>query len=77
MGIPNESKFLSMFHINTRSLSKNFGDLEDLLQNRNMNFDIIASSETRTTKNINKVFNIDLITMPSNSPLLNPQQEEL
>ena len=66
-----------MFHINTRSLSKNFGDLEDLLQNRNMNFDIIASSETRTTKNINKVFNIDLITMPSNSPLLNPQQEEL
>ena len=49
-----------MFHINTRSLSKNFGDLEDLLQNRNMNFDIIASSETRTTKNINKVFNIDL-----------------
>ena len=66
-----------MFHINTRSLSKNFGDLEDLLQNRNMNFDIIASSETRTTKNINKVFNIDPITMPSNSPLLNPQQEEL
>ena len=49
-----------MFHINTRSLSKNFGDLEDLLQNRNMNFDIVASSETRTTKNINKVFNIDL-----------------
>ena len=49
-----------MFHINTRSLSKNFGDLEDLLQNRNMNFDIIASSETRTTKNMNKVFNIDL-----------------
>ena len=49
--IPNKSKSLSMFHINTCSLSKNFDDLEYLLKTTNMNFDIIAISETRITKN--------------------------
>ena len=49
-----------MFHINTCSLSKNFDDLEYLLQTTNMNFDIIAISETRITKNINKISNISL-----------------
>ena len=48
--IPNKSKSLSMFHINTCSLSKNFDDLEYLLKTTNMNFDIIAISETRINK---------------------------
>ena len=42
------------------SLSKNFDDLEYLLKTTNMNFDIIAISETRITKNMNKTSNINL-----------------
>ena len=57
--IPNKSKSLSMFHINACSLNKNFDDLEYLLKTANMNFDIIAISETRITKNINKISNIN------------------
>ena len=60
LNIRNKSKSLSMFHINTCSLSKNFDDLEYLLKTTNMNFDIIAISETRITKNINKISNINL-----------------
>ena len=61
LNIPNKSKSLSMFHINTCSLSKNFDDLEYLLKTTNMNFDIIAISETRITKNINNILsNINL-----------------
>ena len=56
LNIPNKSKSLSMFHINTCSLSKNFDDLECLLKTTN----ITAISETRITKNINKIFNINL-----------------
>ena len=67
-----------MFHINTCSLSKNFDDLEYLLKTTNMNFDIIAISETRITKNINNILpTLTLIIMPLNSLLLNHQQEEL
>ena len=47
LNIPNKSKSLSVFDVNTCSLSKNFDDLEYLLKTRNMNFDIIAISETR------------------------------
>ena len=53
MKIPNKSNSLSTFYINACSLSKNFDDLEYLLKTANMNFDIIAISETRVTKNIN------------------------
>ena len=61
LNIPKKSKFLSMFHINACSLSKNFDDLEYLLKTTNMNFDIIAISETRITKNINNILsNINL-----------------
>ena len=49
--ILNKSNSLSMFHINTCSPSKNFEDLEYLLKTTNMNFDIIAISEIRITKN--------------------------
>ena len=52
--IPIKSKSLSMFHVSTCSLSKNFDDLEYLLKTTNMNFDITAISETRITKNTNK-----------------------
>ena len=58
LNIPKKSKFLSMFHINACSLSKNFDDLEYLL--KTTNFDIIAISETRITENINKISNINL-----------------
>ena len=68
LNIPNKSKSLSMFHMNTCSLSKNFDDLEYLLKATNINFDIIAIFETRMTKNINKISNINLINyiMPLN-----------
>ena len=49
-----------MFHVSTCSLSKNFDDLEYLLKTTNMNFDITAISETRITKNTNKLSNINL-----------------
>ena len=58
--IPNKSKSLSMIHINTCSLSKNFDDLEYLLKTTNINFEIIAISKTSITKNINKISNINL-----------------
>ena len=58
--IPNKSKSLSMFHINTCSLSKNFDDLEYLLKTTNINFDVIAIFETRITKTINKLSSINL-----------------
>ena len=51
--------------------------LEYLLKTANMNFDIIAISKTRINKNITRYLTLTLITMPLNSPLLNPQQEEL
>ena len=59
LNIPNKSKSLSLFHINTCSISKTF-DLEYLLKTTNMNFDATAISEKRITKNINKIFNINL-----------------
>ena len=55
--IPNKSTSLSIFHINTCSFSRNFDDLEYLLKTTNMNFEIIAISEIRITKNINKITN--------------------
>ena len=60
LNIPNKSKSLYVLHVNTCSLSKNFDDLEYLLKITNMNFDIIAISETRITKNIDKISNINL-----------------
>ena len=48
--IHHKNKLLSLFHINACSLSKNFDDLEHLLSCTKKIFDIIAASETRTTK---------------------------
>ena len=61
LNVPNKSKSLSIIHINKCFLGKNFDDLEYLLKTTNMNFDIIAISETRITKNINNILsNINL-----------------
>ena len=42
---------LSLFHLNTCSLSKNIDDLEHLIQSTKTDFDVIAVSESRITKN--------------------------
>ena len=60
MKIPNKKNSLSLFHINACSLSKNFDDLEHLLETTNTNFDIIAISETRILKNTKIVKNINI-----------------
>ena len=58
--IPKNS--LKMFHINACSLNKNFDDLEYLLKSTNINYDIIAISETRIMKNLEITQNINLKT---------------
>ena len=45
-----EPNSLSLFHINSCSLNKNFEDLEYLLKANNKTFDIIAISESRILK---------------------------
>ena len=56
--IPKNS--LKMFHINACSLNKNFDDFQYLLKSTNINYDIIAISETRTMKNLEITQNINL-----------------
>ena len=48
--IANQSKLLFLLHISTRSLSKNFDDLQHILSCTNKNSDIIAKTETRVAK---------------------------
>ena len=57
--IPHKNKSLSLFHINACSLNKNFDDLQHLLSCTQKNFDIIAISETRVTKNISLLNNLN------------------
>ena len=57
--IPHKNKSLSLFHINACSLNKNFGDLPHLLSSTQKNFYIIAISETRITKNISLLNNLN------------------
>ena len=45
-----EPNSLSLFHVNSCSLNKNFEDLEYLLKTTNKTFDIIAISESRILK---------------------------
>ena len=49
--IIHKNKPLSLFHINTCSLSKNFDDLQHLLSCTKIFFDIIAVKQ-RITKNL-------------------------
>ena len=58
--IPNKENSLSLFHINSCSLNKNFEELQNLLQSTNINFDVIAITETRIPKNISVTQNIVL-----------------
>ena len=58
--IPHKNKSLFLFHINACSLNKNFDDLQHLLNCTQKNFDIIAISETRITKNVSLLHNVNL-----------------
>ena len=51
---------LSLFHLNTCSLSKNIDDFEHLIQSTKTDFDIIALSESRITKNKLPPINISI-----------------
>ena len=55
-----EPNSLSLFHINSCSLNKNFEDLEYLLKATNKTFDIIAISESRILKDTNLSKNINI-----------------
>ena len=55
-----KNKPLSLFHINTCSLSKNFDDLEHLLKCTSKVFDIAAASETRITRKTSLTSNRNL-----------------
>ena len=58
--IPNKNSCLSLFHINTCSLNKTFEDLGYLTKSSNINFDIIAISETRILKDTNVEKNVNI-----------------
>ena len=55
-----KNKSLSLFHINACSLNKNFDDLQHLLSSTKNVFDIIAISETRITKQVSLLNNLDI-----------------
>ena len=59
--IPHNNKSLSLFHINACSLNKNFDDLQHLLSCTKKNFDIIAISKTRITKQVSLLNNLNLL----------------
>ena len=58
--VSHNNKSLSLFHINPCSLNKNFDDLQHLLSCTKKNFDIIAISETRITKQVSLLNNLNL-----------------
>ena len=58
--IPYKNKSLSLFHVNACSLNKNFGDLQHLLSCTKKFFDIIGISETRITKQVSLLNNLNL-----------------
>ena len=58
--IPHKNKLLSLFYINACFLNKHFGDLQYLLSCTKTRFDIIAISETRITKQVCLLNNLNL-----------------
>ena len=60
MKIPNKGSCLSLFHVNTCFLNKNFEDLEYLIKSTNISFDILAISETRILEDTNIVKTINI-----------------
>ena len=57
----NNKRTLSLFHINSCSLSKNIEDLEYLLNSTTINFDVIAICETRIVKGKTPVNSLNLM----------------
>ena len=58
--IPHKNKSLSVFDINACSLNKNFDELQLLLSCTKTKFDIIAISETRITRQVSLLNNLNL-----------------
>ena len=58
--IPHKNKLLSLFHINTCSHNKNFDDFQHFDDFLFFFFDMIAVSETRITKNVSLLNNLNL-----------------
>ena len=55
-----KNKLLSLFHVNACSFNKNFDDLQHLLSCTKTKFDIIAISETRITRQVSLLNNLNL-----------------
>ena len=58
--IPHKNKLLSLFHINACSLNKNFNDLQHLLSCTKTKFGIIETIETRITRQVSLLNNLNL-----------------
>ena len=58
--IPHKNKSSSLFYINTCSLNKNFDDVQHLLSCTKIKFDVIAISETRITRQVSLLNNLNL-----------------
>ena len=58
--IPHKNKSLSLFHINACSLNKNFDGLQHHLSCTKIKFDIFAISETRITRQVSLLNNLNL-----------------
>ena len=56
----NDNKSLFLFQLNTCSLSNNFDDFQLLIQSTNIDFDVIAISESRIIKNKPSVVDTNL-----------------
>ena len=59
LNITNRSNSISLYHINACSISKNFDDLQ-YLRHKNKNFDIIAITQNRITKNVSIRNNLNI-----------------
>ena len=68
--IPHKSKSLFLFHINACSVNTNFDDLQHLVNITKRNFDRIAISETRITKQVSLSNNFNLNNYSLNLLLL-------
>ena len=58
--IPHKNKSLNLFHISPCSLNENFDDLQHLFSCTKTKFDLIAISETKTTRQVSLLNNLNL-----------------
>ena len=70
-------KTLSLFHMNISSLTKNYDDFNILLNDLNVNFDILAITESRVKKDSSSPVNLHLDTYSAEQTPLKLQQVEL